>query len=42
MRKGKRYVRERKLGGMMFWEYFGDPEQKLLQTIDQGLAIKRP
>ena len=37
-----KYVRERKLGGVMFWEYFGDPEQKLLQTIDQGLAIKRP
>jgi chitinase len=37
-----KYVRERKLGGVMFWEYFGDPEQKLLQTIDQGLAIKSP
>ena len=37
-----KYVRERKLGGVMFWEYFGDPEQTLLQTIDQGLAIKRP
>jgi chitinase len=37
-----KYVRERKLGGVMFWEYFGDPEQKLLQTIDQGLAIKKP
>ena len=37
-----KYVRERKLGGVMFWEYFGDPEQKLLQTIDQGLSIKGP
>ncbi len=33
-----RYVRERRLGGVMFWEYFGDPEQKLLQTIDEGLG----
>jgi len=32
-----KYIRERKLGGVMFWEYFGDPEQKLLQTIDAGL-----
>jgi chitinase len=33
-----KYVREHKLGGVMFWEYFGDPEQKLLETIDKGLA----
>jgi len=33
-----KYVRSHKLGGVMFWEYFGDPEQKLLQTIDAGLA----
>ncbi len=32
-----KYVREHKLGGVMFWEYFGDSEQKLLQAIDQGL-----
>ena len=27
-----------KLGGVMFWEYFGDPEEKLLQAIDAGLG----
>jgi chitinase len=32
-----KYVREHKLGGIMFWEYFGDPEEKLLETIDEGL-----
>ncbi|MGA8089293.1 MAG: glycoside hydrolase family 18 protein [Terracidiphilus sp.] len=33
-----KYVRVHKLGGVMFWEYFGDPEQKLLETIDEGLG----
>jgi chitinase len=32
------YVRGRKLGGVMFWEYFGDPDGKLLQAIDEGLG----
>jgi chitinase len=32
------YVRSRKLGGVMFWEYFGDPDGKLLQAIDAGLS----
>jgi chitinase len=32
------YVRGHKLGGVMFWEYFGDPDGKLLQAIDEGLG----
>lgn len=32
------YVRGRKLGGVMFWEYFGDPDGKLLQAIGEGLG----
>jgi len=31
------YVRSRKLGGVMFWEYFGDSQGKLLNTIDGAL-----
>ena len=39
--KGKcRYVRDHKLGGIMFWEYFGDPDGTLLQTIDAELGIQ--
>jgi len=34
-----KYVREHKLGGVMFWEYFGDPDEKLLQSIEQGLGM---
>jgi len=30
-------VRSRKLGGVMFWEYFGDSQGKLLNTIDGAL-----
>jgi len=37
-----KYVREHKLGGVMFWEYFGDPEEKLLETIDKGLGEETP
>lgn len=32
------YVRGRKLGGVMFWEYFGDSDGKLLQAIGEGLG----
>jgi chitinase len=34
-----KYVREHKLGGVMFWDYSGDPSGKLLDTIDAGLGI---
>ena len=37
-----KYVREHKLGGVMFWEYFGDPQEKLLETIDKGLGEETP
>lgn len=30
------YVRKQGLGGMMFWEYNGDPSGALLNAIDQG------
>lgn len=32
------YVRGHKLGGVMFWEYFGDLDGKLLETIGGGLG----
>ena len=32
-----RYIRDQKLGGIMFWEYFGDSQGKLLQTINTEL-----
>jgi len=31
------YIRNQKLGGIMFWEYFGDSNGKLLQTINTEL-----
>jgi chitinase len=31
------YVLTRKLGGVMFWDYSGDPSGTLLKTIDQSL-----
>lgn len=34
------YVREHKLGGIMFWEYFGDPEGTLLQIVDSELHVR--
>lgn len=38
--KGKcKYVRDHKLGGVMFWDYAGDPSGKLLGTIDGELGI---
>jgi GH18 family chitinase len=33
-----RYVADRGLGGMMFWEYSGDPKNKLLDAIHEGLT----
>lgn len=38
--KGKcKYIRDHKLGGVMFWDYAGDPSGKLLTTIDTELGI---
>ncbi len=31
------YVLNHKLGGVMFWEYFGDDSGKLLDTINRTL-----
>jgi len=31
------YIRTQKLGGIMFWEYFGDSNGKLLQTLNTEL-----
>jgi chitinase len=33
-----KYVRDNKLGGVMFWEYSEDPEEKLLSVIVEGLG----
>lgn len=32
-----RYVKELGLGGIMFWQYMGDPQNVLLNAIDAGL-----
>lgn len=32
-----RYVLDHKLGGVMFWDYSGDPSGALLDAIDTGL-----
>jgi chitinase len=32
-----KYIRAQKLAGIMFWEYFGDSQGKLLQTINTEL-----
>jgi chitinase len=37
LRNKCKYVRDNKLGGVMFWEYFGDSKGALLQTIDSEL-----
>jgi chitinase len=37
-----KYVRSHKLGGAMFWEYFGDPNETLLKTLDTGFAESTP
>ena len=34
-----RYVRERGLGGMMFWQYYSDPSGKLLSTMSRELGV---
>jgi chitinase len=31
------YVLDHKLGGIMFWDYAGDPSGTLLDSIDAGL-----
>ena len=33
------YVKEHHLGGIMFWEYDGDPRNTLLDAIDAGFGI---
>jgi chitinase len=33
-----KYVREHKLGGVMFWDYFGDPSETLLKTVGVELG----
>jgi chitinase len=38
--KGKcKYVRDHKLGGVMFWDYAGDANGKLLNAIDEELGV---
>ena len=34
-----KYVREHRLGGVMFWDYAGDSSGKLLSTIDGELGV---
>lgn len=33
-----KYIRDHKLGGVMFWDYSADPSGKLLDTIDKELG----
>jgi chitinase len=37
-----RYVMERRLAGIMFWDYAGDPTGVLLDTIYKGVAQQAP
>jgi chitinase len=37
-----KYVREHHLGGMMFWQYGNDPDNVLLDAINQGFGIRGP
>jgi chitinase len=37
-----KYVLSHELGGVMFWEYFGDSQGRLLGTIDSELGIRAP
>jgi chitinase len=32
-----KYVKAKKLGGIMFWQYTGDPNHVVLDAIDTGL-----
>ena len=41
LRLKARYVREQDLAGVMFWEYFGDPSGRLLQTLSEELVARR-
>ena len=34
-----KYVKDHHLGGIMFWQYTGDPNNVLLDAIDKGLGI---
>ena len=36
-----RYMRERGLAGVMFWEYYSDPTGALLRTLDRELRHRR-
>jgi chitinase len=36
-----RYVLDHKLGGIMFWNYANDSNEKLLKTIDAGLGVSK-
>lgn len=36
------FVRERQLGGIMYWEHSNDPEEVLLTTIYEALRRRRP
>jgi len=42
LRIKSRYVRERGLGGIMFWEYYSDPSGALLGTLANELRGRRP
>ena len=33
------YVKKHHLGGIMFWQYTGDPRNTLLDAIDAGFGI---
>lgn len=35
-----KYVRQQHLGGIMFWQYTGDPNNVLLDAIDKGFGIE--
>ena len=36
-----RYIRDHKLGGVMFWEYYADPTGSLLETLYRELPRRR-
>jgi chitinase len=42
LRVKSRYIRERGLGGVMFWEYYADPSGALLGTLFTELRGARP